>query len=308
MQIIYDYLNCPKEAAASVVTLGNFDGIHKGHKAIISEAGKIARAIGAPLSVMTFEPHPISVFRPGADNFRLTNLEQKTKLLQQLGSDFLFVVNFDLNFSKITADLFIKDILAKSLKVRHIVIGYDFIFGFNKEGNATLLDAYKDEFNYGFTQIQAVGDEEIYSSTKIRKNLTNGQLQNAAHMLDRNYSVSGRVIKGDNRGHAIGFPTINLDTGFFLRPKDGVYAVKVRIDDDNNKLNAVANIGTKPTFSGKKQELEVHIFDFNQNIYGHNVEVEFIQYIRNEIKFTNVDNLVAQIKEDCKIAYNILNK
>jgi riboflavin kinase/FMN adenylyltransferase len=305
MQVIQNHSNCPPSAKQSVIALGNFDGVHKGHQEIIKLTCEIARAKNLPSAVMTFEPHPVSVFRPEISNFHLTSLEQKIKLIEALGVDFLFVMNFDENFAKITAEDFIKNILCEGLSVKHVVIGYDFIFGHDRGGNAQMLHDLSGSSGYGFTQVDAVGkDDMVFSSTKIRENLRQGNLENVQLMLGRNYEIAGVVIKGENRGKGLGFPTINIDSGELMRPASGVYAVRVKIGDAI--YNGVANIGTKPTFVGKTEELEVHIFDFDEDVYGRNVEIEFIQYIRAEEKFQSVESLVAQIAKDCIKAREIL--
>ncbi|MCE3232046.1 MAG: bifunctional riboflavin kinase/FAD synthetase [Rickettsiaceae bacterium] len=308
MQIIKLSANIPSTAKGTSVTLGNFDGIHKGHQAIIKETMDIAKRLNTPAAVMTFEPHPVSVFKPDLPNFRLTTLEQKAALLEEMGIDFLFVVDFNKEFSSLSAKDFIKEILVEKLEAQQIIIGYDFIFGKNRGGNADLLQSLSSKYNYNFTQVEAIGsNDEIFSSTKIRENLKNGNLGKAKTMLGRNYSIAGFVEKGDNRGKDLGFPTINVNTGEMIRPKSGVYAVKARILTDNTVYKAVANIGAKPTFSGQSETLEAHIFDFSNHIYGANVEIEFIEYIRPEQKFANVEQLKAQIQQDCVRAMELLS-
>jgi riboflavin kinase/FMN adenylyltransferase len=305
MQIITDYKNLADSAKHSIIALGNFDGVHKGHQEIIKYTIALAKKTGKPSAVMTFEPHPVSLFKPEVTNFRLTTLDKKAELLAGLGVDFLFVIDFTREFASITAEDFVSDILMGSLSVKHIVIGYDFIFGNKRGGNAALLKDLAKKYNYKFTQIEAISDNaEIFSSTKIRGLLRNGDLAGAQSMLGRNYSVCGVVEHGDKRGATIGFPTINVNTDGLLLPHTGVYAVKVRLAGDI--YNGVANIGTKPTFDGTKAGLEVHIFDFAKDIYGVNTEIEFIEYIRPEKKFDSVELLKAQIAADCDKARGIL--
>jgi riboflavin kinase/FMN adenylyltransferase len=307
MKIITDYQNCPADAKNSIIALGNFDGVHKGHREIIKFITASAKKNGIPSAVMTFEPHPVSVFKPEVENFRLTTLEQKAELLADLGIDFLFVNNFNHQFAQISAEDFVHNILVDSLQVKHITIGYDFIFGHNRGGNAALLKELSQKYKYQFTQVEAISDnEEVFSSTRIREALSAGDLAKAKSMLGRNYSSYGIVARGDNRGKSLGFPTINVNTGDLLLPHMGVYAVKVKVNSGKKVYSAVANIGTKPTFNGTKTGLEVHIFDFDKDIYGANVEIEFIEYIRAEKKFDSIELLKSQISTDCVKAREIL--
>lgn len=306
MQIIGDYKKCPENAKGSVIALGNFDGFHRGHQAIINRTIKIASDSGRPSAVMSFEPHPVSFFKPDSEKFRLTDAKKKAALLKKAGIDLLFLPEFNKEFAAIEAKDFIREILIKHLKVSHIVTGYDFIFGRKRSGNAAMLHEMAEKYGYGYTEVSPVGDEEVFSSTSIRKYLRSNNLQQAAHILGRNYTISGIVERGDNRGKSLGFPTINVNCGSFLSPAKGVYAVKVKIADDNKIYNAVANIGNKPTFDGVKEEIEVHIFDFDKDIYSSEVEVEFISYIRDEKKFNGAEDLINQIKQDCLTAREIL--
>jgi len=300
MQIITDYNNCPEVAKGAVIALGNFDGIHKGHQAIIRKTVQLAKDLNKPSAVMTFEPHPVSLFKPDTDNFRLTTFAKKAELIAALGVDYIFSVDFTRDFSKITAHDFVQNILVNSLKVSHVVIGYDFIFGYKRGGTSRLLQEMAEKYAYGFTQVMAVGrDDNVYSSTKIRSALQDGDLEAAKDMLGHYFCLSGNVIKGEGRGRTIGFPTVNVNCGDLLRPKKGVYAVKLKIENDDKIYDAVANIGVKPTFGGADETVEVHIFDFDRDIYSSNVEIIFIGYIRPEQKFSGVGELVEQINKDC---------
>jgi len=299
MQVIHDYKELLDPSIQPVIALGNFDGVHKGHKVVIDTAINIAKQQGKPSAVMTFEPHPISLFKPEVKNYRLTSLRQKAEMLESLGIDYLYVINFDREFSKITAVKFIEGVLLNNIKASHVVTGHDYIFGHKKGGDTQMLQEYADKLGYGYTCVDAVGGEEIYSSTQVRNALKDAKLGKVVEVLGRNYVVDGIVVRGDNRGKSIGFPTINVDSGEHVRPCSGVYAVKVRIENDASVLDGVANIGVKPTFDGTQQTMEVHIFDFSQDIYGKNVSVEFLRYIRAERKFQNADELVQQIEKDC---------
>lgn len=308
MEIVSLSSPIPQKAKGCSIALGNFDGVHKGHQEIIARTLEIAKKSGTKSAVMTFEPHPVSLFNPNIENFRLTTLSQKAKRLAALGIDFLFAVDFNAEFAAITAEKFIQDILVSKLEVANVIIGYDFIFGHKRGGNGDMLKSMSSKCNYNFTQVDAVGEDgAIFSSTKIRQKLASGDLAQVKLMLGHNHVIAGKIEHGDNRGKSIGFPTINIDSGNILRPKSGVYAVKINIEGDNKSYNGVANIGTKPTFGENSQTLEVHIFDFDKDIYGKNVEIEFIEYIRDERKFDNIEQLQAQIAEDCIKGRGILS-
>lgn len=299
MQIINDYNKRPDTAKGSVIALGNFDGVHKGHVELINTAVKIAKDNNRPSAVMTFEPHPINVFKPEIANYRLTSKEQKASLLEDLGIDYLYAVNFTKEFASITAKEFIEVILLEKLCSTHIVTGDDFIFGHNKGGDADMLEKYSKTHGFGYSKIEAVGDSDRFSSTRARKALKSGDLNEVSSILDRNYTLSGIIVKGENRGKSIGFPTINIDMGEYLRPKQGVYAVRATIQGDGRTFRGVANLGVKPTFNGSEEILEVHIFDFDSDVYGKTVQIEFLSYIREERKFKDAEELVVQIKKDC---------
>ncbi|MDB2415235.1 bifunctional riboflavin kinase/FAD synthetase [Rickettsiales bacterium] len=305
MEIIFDYQNIPEKAKKSVAALGNFDGFHKGHKTIIDNCHNIARAKNTPTSIITFEPHPVSLFKPDSEPFRITTFEQKAALIEKCGVDYLFCMKFDKGFSNISADDFIEKILIGDLDVSHVVIGYDFIFGHNRQGNAEFLKERLDAHNIGFSQLEAIGSSDItYSSSKVREYIKVGDLSKVRQILGHNFKISGKIIKGDQRGRQIGFPTANIELGSYVRPARGVYAIKVEIE--GNLHIGVANFGIRPSFDGNKELLEVHIFDFSEDIYGIDIEVELVDYIREEKRFENIESLISKIKEDCNRAKAIL--
>jgi riboflavin kinase/FMN adenylyltransferase len=307
MKIVSDYENCPDVAKGSVVALGNFDGVHKGHVAVIEKTKEIALLSGATNSVLTFEPHPLTILKKDIKPFRLTSEAQKISIIEGLGVDNLFLINFTRALSQMKASDFIKEILVNDLQVEHIVTGEDFIFGHNREGNAKLLGAEAEKYGFGYSRVLPVGSSDAaFSSTLIRKCLEAGKLDKAKAMLGRNFVISGKVQKGDQKGRTINFPTINIDMGEYLRPAFGVYAAKLQIEGRSENFGGAVNIGVKPTAGGTKELLEMHIFDFSENIYGHNVSVELIEYIRSEKKFGSLEELSKQIAEDCNIIRKIL--
>lgn len=308
MKIIRDYKNCPKYAAGSVVALGNFDGVHKGHIAVINKAKEIADAGGTASSVLTFEPHPINVLHPGAKPFRITDEKQKAEVIAELGIDNLFIIEFTKDFSNITATNFFKEILLNGINASHIVTGTDFVFGAGREGNTETMAALASEFNIGYSKLSPIGNSDsIFSSSLVRKNLQHANLANVRQILGRNFAIEGVVTEGKRLGNTIGFPTINIDLGDYIRPVFGVYVVKIKIEGHDKEYYGAANIGIKPTLGGSNEILEVHIFNFSEEIYNFNVYVELLEYIRGEKKFASIEELKQQITQDCITARNLLD-
>ncbi len=309
MQIFRHYENLPADVKGSAVAIGNFDGIHLGHQAVIREAGRIAHDAGIPWAVLTFEPHPREVFKPDGEPFRLTPFRIKTRQIEELGVDALFVLHFDPEFAKLSADAFIKNVLIGGLAARHVVSGYDFVFGNKRAGNCELLLHKGKEEGFDFTCVSAVDDgEKIYSSTRVRKYLAAADPVSAAAVLGRPFEIEGRVEKGDQRGRTIGFPTANLALGDYLQPARGVYAVRAGIDDgvDTVWRDGVANLGVRPTFDGEGLVLEVHLFDFDGDLYNRHLRVALVDYLRPEQKFDGLDALKTQIAADGEQARVIL--
>ena len=291
-----------------VVALGNFDGVHKGHQAVIRTALDIARAAGAPCAVMTFEPHPRAFFNPAQPPFRLTPFRVKARLIEALGADLLFMQHFDAAFAATTALEFVAEVLVACLGARHVVVGYDYVFGRGRKGTGALLQKAADQGSFGFTAVppemgppeMGAGDE-IYSSTRVRECLLAGRPADAARLLGRYWEIEGRVEHGDRRGRAIGFPTANLHLGEYQRPAAGVYAVRAGID-----LGGATNFGSRPTFDKADQILEVHLLDQDMDLYGRHLRVALIDFIRPERRFDGLDALKAQIGADARTARDLL--
>jgi riboflavin kinase/FMN adenylyltransferase len=311
MRVLRHYTNTPKTCRNAVVVIGNFDGVHLGHRAVLREAADIAQGIGAKVGVITFEPHPREFFAADAPSFRLTPLRPKARLLEELGIDFLLAVHFDKAFSEKSAEEFIEDILVDGLAVQYVVIGYDFVFGYRRRGNADLLRDYAARRGFGLKIIDPVRrDEEVYSSTRIRNYLKNGNPRAAAELLGHFWEIDGRVIEGDKRGRTIGFPTANIETQGYIEPAHGVYAVKCAIEEDGGRpawRDGVANLGVRPTVGGESVLLEVHLFDFEGDLYGKHMRIALIDHVRPEAKFDGLDALKAQIARDCEAAREILS-
>ncbi len=311
MKIYRHHIGLPEKHHHGSIAIGNFDGMHKGHCAVINQAGLFARDRGIPWGVLTFEPHPQEVFNEATPFFRLTPLKIKNRQIEALGVEFLIMIQFDNEFAKITADEFADQILVQNLNVSYVVSGFNFSFGHKRSGNAEFLQTKGKQLGFGTSGIKEILDEdgEIISSTRIRKFLNDGNPQAAANLLGRFYEIEGVVFRGDQRGHKIGFPTANISLNNNLRPAIGVYAIKAGIDRGLNTVwhDGVANLGYRPTFGGSKCILETHLFNFDEDIYGANLRVAIIDFIRPEKKFDNIERLTEQIKLDCSQSKSVLS-
>ena len=297
----------------AVLAMGNFDGLHLGHAALIGEARDRARTAGVPSAVLTFEPHPRSVFMPEGEPFRLTPFRVKEREIARLGVDLLFVQHFDLEFSKRSAESFVEEMIVGAVGASHIVVGHDCTFGNKRRGSPELLRAEGARHGFGVTVVEPVHgpDSAAYSSTRIRELLRAGKPREAAKQLGRFWEIDGRVMTGDKRGRTIGFPTANLGLGEFLRPMFGVYAVRVSGDGADDPLagrtvDGVANIGLRPTVGTPEPRLEAHLFDTDADLYGRHLRVSLLEFIRPEKKFSGLDALKAQIAEDAAKARAVL--
>jgi riboflavin kinase/FMN adenylyltransferase len=306
MRVFRHYQNLPSDIRGAVVAIGNFDGVHLGHRDVIEEAGRIARAHDVPWAVLTLEPHPRSVFHPEQPPFRLSPPPAKERLVRMVGPDALFVIPFDLTFAKLSARAFVEHVLVQGLGARHVVCGHDFAFGHGRKGTPELLLWLADELQFGFTCVQEVCSEdgEPYSSTRIRDLLTRADPVAAARLLGRPFEIEGEVVGGERRGRELGYPTANVRLGDYLRPAFGIYAVQASIspDDDGEWLDGVANLGVRPTFDGTEVLLEVHLFDFAGDLYGRSLRTRFIHFLRPEKRFDGLAPLQAQMAEDCREA------
>ena len=309
MHVFRHFENLPDEVRGASVAVGNFDGVHLGHQAVIGEAGRVARDQGIPWAVLSFEPHPRSLFTTDQEPFRLTPFRIKARHVEALGVDNMIILHFDHEFAGLSADDFVKKVLVKGLGARHVVSGYDFVFGHKRAGNCELLLHKGKEEGFDFTCVSAVDDgETIYSSTRVRRCLKAGDPRGAANLLGRPFEIEGRVEHGDARGRTIGFPTANLHLGEYLRPALGVYAVRAGIDEgaDTRWLEGVANFGNRPTFDKNDTIFEVHLFDFDGDLYGRHLRIALVDFLREEKKFDGLDDLKAQIALDSDNARQIL--
>ncbi len=315
MRIFGHFQNLPADVRGAAVAIGNFDGVHLGHREVIGEAGRIARAAGRPWAVLTLEPHPRSVFTPDAPPFRLTPLPVKARLIEALGVDVLVVVPFDLEFAKLAPRAFVEKVIVGGLDAKHVVCGHDFAFGHGRRGTPEMLLWMGDEFDFGFTCVHEVrnGDAEPYSSTRVRQDLQAANPQAAGQILGRPFEIEGIVVRGERRGRDLGFPTANVALGEYLRPTFGIYAIEAGWEEAAGGEEAtmcwrpgVANLGIRPTFGASEPLLEVHIFDFDGDLYGRTLTTRLIHYLRPEKKFDAVEPLQAQMAEDCARARALL--
>jgi riboflavin kinase/FMN adenylyltransferase len=296
----------PRDLAGGIVALGNFDGFHLGHQAVVGRAVARARAEGRPALVATFDPHPVRHFRPDTPPFRLTTLDQRAALFAAAGVDAMVVLHFDGDLASLSAEQFIADRLHANLNVAGVVTGEDFTFGHRKSGDVRLLAARGAAHGFASETVAAVTlDGEPVSSTRIRGFLRDGQPREAARLLTRPFAIAGVVQHGDKVGRTIGYPTANIDLGNYLRPAYGIYAVTAGLAD-GRMLKGAANLGIRPTFDPPKELLEPYFFDFSGDLYGQPIEVALIEYLRPEAKFDGLEPLMAQMERDCAQARAVL--
>jgi len=301
MQLVRGIHNIQPEDHGCVLTIGNFDGVHKGHQRVISALVAKAKALQCVPAVLVFEPQPQELFAPDKAPARLCRLRDKYSLLAELGVERLICVNFTLKFASQTAEQFIEGLLVKKLGIKHLIVGDDFHFGKNRTGDFAMLSVAGKTFGFDVTDTASykMADCRI-SSTAIRKAIQDDQLIDAETMLGRPYSIIGKVFHGDKRGRQLGFPTANVLLKRRNSPLSGVFAVMVKTSAGMYK--GVANIGARPTVAGIRQQLEVHIFDFNDDLYGQCIEVVIKKKLRQVMKFKDLDALQAQIKLDSEQA------
>ncbi len=309
MQIIHHASETPDGLKSGVVVLGNFDGVHRGHQEVIGCASEIAEAEGKPLLVVTFEPHPRRFFASDEPPFQLTDMRNKAHHLAALGVDGLVVLSFNAQLASMSAEQFVDEILVQGLDAKHVVVGYDFCFGKGRAGNPDLIRGYG---GMAVTAVdpRATHDGIIYSSTRIRDLLRRGNPGQAAALLGRPFEIEGRVEKGQQLGRTIGFPTANLDLGDYIRPAQGIYAVRCGVEaQDQTRVDwydGAGYYGNRPTVDGKGELFEAFLFDFEGDLYGRYLRVALIEFIRTDKKFDDLDGMQAQIQHDCAVARRIL--
>jgi riboflavin kinase/FMN adenylyltransferase len=289
-----------------VIALGNFDGFHAGHQAVVGRAVRHAQDEGRPAIVATFDPHPVRFFKPDVAPFRLTTLDQRQELFAAAGADAMLVLPFDATLAGTTAEDFITGLLLDRYGAAGVVTGSDFVFGKGRGGNVVTLADHARRLGFFTEMVAPVDDaEEVISSSRIREALQAGDCATAARLLTRPFTVRGTVQHGDKNGRLLGFPTANIDMGNYLRPRYGIYAVTGKLPD-GRILKGAANLGIRPSFDPPKELLEPHFFDFAEDLYGQEIDVAFHAFIRPEAKFDSMDALMAQIAADCDAAKRLL--
>jgi len=297
----------PAALRGGIVALGNFDGFHKGHQAVVGRAVGRARAEGRPVLVATFDPHPVRFFKPDLPPFRLTTLDQRERLFAEAGADAMLVFQFGAELARVDASDFVTDYLVSRIGAAGVVTGEDFTFGKGRGGNIEVLKLLGQANRLSVDSVAPVADgDEPVSSSRIREALQAGDCDTAARLLTRPFAIEGEVEHGDKRGRELGYPTANIALGKYLRPRFGVYAVRSRLPG-GGALEGVANLGTRPMFDPPKELLEPWFFDFDGDLYGETLEVSLVSFIRDEAAFAGLDALKAQIAADAEAARHILH-
>ena len=298
MQRLFHDQPIPDELKGAIIALGNFDGFHLGHQAVVGRAVQRGAHERRPVIVATFDPHPVRFFKPDVPPFRLTTLDQRQALFAHAGADAMLVFEFGAELASMEADTFVREVLAKRIGAAGVVTGDDFTFGKGRAGDVPLLRALGAEHGVACEAVaQVVLDGERISSGRIREALVAGDTATATRMMSRDYAIEGVVQRGDARGRELGYPTANLALGDYQRPKYGVYAVRVTLGD-GSEHPGVASLGVRPTFSPPQELLEAHLFGFEGDLYGRRIEVALHAYIREERKFDGAEALMAEMKRD----------
>jgi riboflavin kinase/FMN adenylyltransferase len=307
MQIFRGDVQIPGPMRKAVVAIGNFDGVHRGHQALLSTARAQAAATRVPFGVLTFEPHPRLFFRPEQPMFRLTPPPFKERLIAAAGADFLLILDFNRSLANLEASDFVKHILVERLGVSRVATGFDFHFGHGRKGNPETLHRLSGEFGFAVSTIDQVTNDDglaPFSSSSIRDDLRHGRVNEAAHSLGYWWTITGAVVAGDGRGRTIGFPTANLLLDAGIEPLEGIYAVRLQISAKHH--HGAAYVGTRPTFETGRRFLEIFIFDFDQDIYSQAIDTQFLGFIRPDMKFATAEALVGRMRNDCQEAAALL--
>lgn len=310
MRIFRHTAGIPDSARGGTIAIGNFDGVHRGHQAVIGEALRVARERNVPMGVVTFDPHPRRYFRPEEPPFQLTPMRGKVRQLRGIGVDTLQIIHFDEEVSQAPAEDFVDRVIVNGLSACHVSVGYDFVFGKGRGGDVGLLKQMSETHGFGLSVIDPVTEDEgtVYSSTQIRECLRSADPNGAANLLGRLWEIEGRVQSGDQRGREIGFPTANVSMDDYVEPAHGVYAVwaGIEVGGITTWHPGCANLGLRPTFDKNEVMLETYIFDFADDIYNQLMRVALVDYIRPEKKFESVSQLREQIALDSKAARTLL--
>lgn len=312
LRVLHHWRGLAEADKGAALALGSFDGVHKGHQTVIADAAAAAARLGAPLGVISFEPHPRMHFRPDAPPFRLMNPHQLARTLDGLGVERLYLLPFGMEMAEFSDRDFVREVLVGGLGVRHVAVGFDITFGKGRTGDPELMRRYGEEFGFSVSVAEAAGDDDgKFSSTAARDALREGRPEQAAEVLGRPFAIEGVVQKGRQLGRQLGFPTANVPLGDYVTPKFGVYATRTRLKDGRER-SGVANIGVNPTTGLVDARLEVWMFDFDEDIYGEVIETDLIAFLRPEVTFRDaagafdVPAMVKQVHEDARQAKAIL--
>jgi riboflavin kinase/FMN adenylyltransferase len=299
LQIVHGWQGLTADQRGAALAFGNFDGVHKGHQVVIAEAKVMAERVRASLAVSSFEPHPRQFFQPGAEPFRLMTLDQQARALETLGVELFYVLPFTAEIAEMSDEAFAERILAEGLGVRHVAVGFDVTFGKGRTGDVDSLTRYGKRLGFTVSETERVGDAEVekFSSSAVREALHAGQPDKAALILGRFFAVEGEVVRGQQLGRTLGFPTANVALGDYVVPKLGVYATRTRLADGRS-LPGVANLGRNPTTGLVEPRLEVFLFEFDEDLYGQTIETELVRFIRPELKFDGLAALIEQMHKD----------
>ena len=308
LHVIEGWRGLPPEARGASVALGNFDGVHRGHRQVIAAAAQAAAALGAPLGVISFKPHPRRWFTPGGEPFQLMTADQLGRELAALGVDRLYSLPFDAEMAALTDEAFAREVLADGLGARHVAAGFDVTFGRGRTGSPEQLRLFGAAMGFGVSIAAPVNDPDggKCSSSAVRDALRRGRPDHAARLLGRPFAIEGVVVPGDRLGRTIGFPTANIPLDDYVRPMHGIYAARTRLAD-GREVAGVAYIGARPTVvSGIEERLEVFLLDFDEDLYGQTLEVDLIAFLRGDAKFDTLEAMVEQMNRDCAEARCLL--
>jgi riboflavin kinase/FMN adenylyltransferase len=307
LRIVHGWKGLSAADRGAAVALGNFDGVHLGHREVIAGAVEAGRRLGAPVGVISFDPHPRRLFQPDEPAFRLMTTDQQARVLETMGVDRFYVLPFDFEMANFSDRDFALKVLHEGLGVRHVAVGFDISFGKGRTGSPELMTAYGEEMGFSVSVADAVGEgAEKYSSTGVREALREGRPQDAAAILGQPFAIEGVVRRGKQLGRTLGFPTANVFMADYVAPRKGVYATRTRLPD-GRVVSGVANIGNNPTTGEVETRLEVWLFDFDEDLYGQVIETRLIAFLRPEEKFDSIEAMVEQIRVDERQARQILS-
>ena len=307
VEVIRGWRDLPASQRGAAVAVGAFDGVHRGHQAVIASAREAAQRLGVPLGVVTFDPHPRRLFQPEAAPFRLMTADQMARALASLGVDRLYLIPFDAEMAGMSDEDFARRVLSEGLGIAHAAVGFDFTFGKGRSGSPEALRTYGETLGFTVSVTDRIDDASglKLSSSAVREALKAGDMDRAAAILGRPFAIEGEVIHGDKRGRTIGVPTANVAMSDYMRPAYGVYATRTRLAD-GRVIKGVANLGVRPMFEIEQPLLEIWLLDFNESLYGQTLETELVAFLRGEMKFNGLDELKVQIEADAVAARAVL--